>query len=161
MNITKKHLLWFLGFIIFATILANIGPNVEEKKIITPATNKIVPQKDVSKKKDVPKTVSQQKESSSLKQWYEGGNLHKATVLQWEKATYQNKLATAADWLAATKWKDNLNTINDFNKLKAKADILVKAVDESINIDEIDKIGHWKIAENAAFIILISSDLGP
>ena len=30
--------------------------------------------------------------------WYSGGSLHKATVGQWKTASYDNKLATAADW---------------------------------------------------------------
>ncbi|GAB7080903.1 hypothetical protein [Megalodesulfovibrio paquesii] len=34
--------------------------------------------------------------------WYEGGTLHSATVSGWLKATGQNQLATAADFVAAT-----------------------------------------------------------
>ena len=30
--------------------------------------------------------------------WYEGGSLHRANVGEWRRATYSNKLATAADW---------------------------------------------------------------
>ena len=30
--------------------------------------------------------------------WYEGGNLHKATVRTWNNASYRNRLATSADW---------------------------------------------------------------
>ncbi|MCP4259081.1 MAG: hypothetical protein GY774_16470 [Planctomycetes bacterium] len=30
--------------------------------------------------------------------WYEGGNLHKATIKEWNDASYRNRLATAADW---------------------------------------------------------------
>ena len=29
--------------------------------------------------------------------WYEGGNLHRAPVSQWNNSSYANKLATAAD----------------------------------------------------------------
>ena len=36
--------------------------------------------------------------SLSYAQWYNGGNLHKATTKQWLNATYENKLATSADW---------------------------------------------------------------
>ncbi len=68
--------------------------------------------------------------SSSSKQWYENGNLHNATVAQWKGATYQNKLATAADWLAATKWRGYLKSPDDFDKIKVKAQMLVNAVDE-------------------------------
>ena len=29
--------------------------------------------------------------------WYEGGNLHSATLQEWRNSTYQNKTATSAD----------------------------------------------------------------
>jgi len=32
------------------------------------------------------------------KKWYEGGDLHRATVGQWRQASYRNRLATSADW---------------------------------------------------------------
>jgi hypothetical protein len=32
--------------------------------------------------------------------WYEGGTLHKLSALDWQKATYANKLATCADFVA-------------------------------------------------------------
>jgi hypothetical protein len=35
------------------------------------------------------------------KKWYEGGTLHKATALEWQNATYDNKMATCADFFAA------------------------------------------------------------
>ena len=35
--------------------------------------------------------------SSSARKWFEGGTLHRATVKEWNRATYANKLATAAD----------------------------------------------------------------
>ncbi|MGE3725211.1 MAG: hypothetical protein AB7I41_06645 [Candidatus Sericytochromatia bacterium] len=31
--------------------------------------------------------------------WYQGGNLHRATWADWQKATIQNRLATATDYL--------------------------------------------------------------
>ncbi|MFH1754156.1 MAG: hypothetical protein ABIA59_00490 [Candidatus Latescibacterota bacterium] len=32
--------------------------------------------------------------------WYEGGTLHKRPALEWQKASYNNKLATCADFVA-------------------------------------------------------------
>lgn len=60
------------------------------------------------------------------------GNLHRATVSQWRNASYQNKLATASDWLAATRWKGHLNSPADFDRLKSKAKILVYGVDLAV-----------------------------
>jgi len=31
-------------------------------------------------------------------EWYAGGTLHQATVLQWKSASPDNRLATSADW---------------------------------------------------------------
>lgn len=33
-------------------------------------------------------------------EWYEGGTLHKGNGLDWQKATYENKLATSGDFIA-------------------------------------------------------------
>ena len=99
--------------------------------------------------------------SSSSKKWYQGGNLHNATYAQWKGATYQNKLATAADWLAAIKWKGHLNSKDDFDKLKVKAHMLVEAVDGSINVDDAGSLDSMNITEVAAIIITVSNDLGP
>lgn len=35
--------------------------------------------------------------------WFEGGTLHQATLLDWVAASQENRLATAADYLVATK----------------------------------------------------------
>ena len=34
-------------------------------------------------------------------EWYEGGTLHKATVQEWQQATYENRLATSGDWFVS------------------------------------------------------------
>ena len=95
---------------------------------------------------------------SSSRQWLQGGNLHNATISEWKSATYQNKLATAADWLATTKWKGHLNSPNDFDKIKVKAQMLVKAVDEVVTGKQID---FMKVTEISAAIVTMSNDLGP
>ena len=92
------------------------------------------------------------------KQWFQGGDLHNATVAQWKSATYQNKLATAADWLAATKWKGHLNTPNDFDRIKIKAQMLVNALDEVAKAEGID---DTQINEIASGLITLSDDAGP
>ncbi len=40
-------------------------------------------------------------------EWYEGGNLHKATVRMWRKASYDNRLATSGDWFNKITKKSN------------------------------------------------------
>ena len=42
-------------------------------------------------------------------QWYEGGNLHQATLREWCAATDANRLATAADFAATILKAQNLS----------------------------------------------------
>jgi len=43
-----------------------------------------------------------QTQQASPAKWYEGGTLHKNNGAAWAAATYQNKLATCADFVTAT-----------------------------------------------------------
>lgn len=36
------------------------------------------------------------------KEWFEGGTLHKSKIKDWQIATYENRIATAADFIAST-----------------------------------------------------------
>ena len=108
--------------------------------------------------KTTPKNIVSKSEAV---EWYVGGNLHNATVGQWKVASERNKLATAADWLAATKWKEKLNSPEDFNKMKVKAGILVNAVNESIKFKNDEKIDHLEITEIATALMLMTKDFDP
>ena len=46
-------------------------------------------------------TEQPRKSASPKKEWYSGGNLHKATLDEWRKASNQNRLATSSDFIAA------------------------------------------------------------
>jgi len=61
--------------------------------------------------------------------WYEGGDLHKSYVMDWRTASYKNKLATCADWMAVVD-----NTIS-MSELKTRAENLVICVDEAVATD--------------------------
>jgi len=93
-------------------------------------------------------------------QWFQGGTLHGATIVQWKRASHQNKLATAGDWLAGTIWKGHLNSPDDFDKLRLMARILVSGID--IVIAEMQgAYADEDVALLAAIIITQSDDLGP
>ena len=47
------------------------------------------------------------------KKWNEGGSLHKATAEQWLAATAENRLATASDFVAATKSRFNFKNMTE------------------------------------------------
>jgi len=99
------------------------------------------------------------KSQAPKQHWFEGGTLHESTAAQWKMATPENKLATAADWLAATKWEGHLNSPSDFDRFKVKSQKLVNGVDKAIlGVEEVDSL---RIKEIAASIIVLSNDLGP
>jgi len=91
-------------------------------------------------------------------QWFQGGTLHRATLSQWRAATNANRLATAADWLAATEWKGHLNRPSDFDRVKVKAQMLVNAVNEVASDRD---LGFVSASETAAAILVMSNDFGP
>ncbi len=111
----------------------------------------------IVKRKDAAKPAQQPYRSSSIP-WYQGGNLHKATIAQWKNASSQNKLATAADWLTGTKWKGHLTSPADFDRLKSKAQMLANAVDGSTAGLPVD---YLLSAEIAVTILALANDLGP
>jgi uncharacterized protein (UPF0297 family) len=90
--------------------------------------------------------------------WFEGGNLHSATIAEWKAATYHNKLATAGDCLAATKWRGYLKSPDDFDRIRVKAQMLVSAVDGAVPAELWDSV---RVNDIAAAIIVMSNDLGP
>jgi hypothetical protein len=103
-------------------------------------------------------TKKTQTASDTNSRWFSGGNLHNATIAEWKSATHRNKLATCGDWLASTKWKGSLNSPADFEKLKVKAEMLLKAVDKTVEGETVEEM---KVAEVAAAIITMSNDLSP
>ncbi len=113
-----------------------------------PTSSEAVPTKQVAAEARAPK-----------EQWFRGGTLHNSTIGQWRRATYENKVATASDWLAATKWDGHLNSPSDFDRLKVKSQRLANGVDESIlGLEGSDSL---QINEIAASLITLSNDLGP
>ena len=104
-------------------------------------------------------TADNKVKSNSYEKWWENGSLHKSTVADWKKADYQNKMGTAADWLAATDWKGHLNSLEDFDKMKIKADLFVKSIDNALVEDDI--IDAEGIVTIASMILSLSNDLGP
>jgi hypothetical protein len=70
--------------------------------------------------------------SVSADEWYEGGTLYKATVAEWNKAAYSNKLATASDW-ATTRPQivSKVQRSGTMETLRPFAEELVKCIDEA------------------------------
>ena len=72
--------------------------------------------------------------SQKLRKWYEGGTLHRASALEWQKSDYANKLATCADFVSAMRQKKLLkpsiqNQIQSMDDLRPFAQQLVDNLD--------------------------------
>lgn len=113
-----------IGFIVLAVIIAVLVSTCsEDENSTTKQTNASV--KSVS---DITKSVDLN--------WYEGGTLHSSNALEWQKASYKNKLASSADFLATT-WKKNKlkPKIGSIDDLKPLAEQLVKDLDAAFKPD--------------------------
>lgn len=85
-------------------------------------------------------------------EWYEGGNLHRATVKMWQDASYNNRLATSADWFvsitrshnpALQQEMDNLSNNQYLSNLKKFSVQLEKCVsDIAVHYNNSEKIAE-------------------
>ena len=93
-------------------------------------------------------------EDSIPARWYVGGNLHSATVAEWRTATYENKLATAADFIAWLYTNDLVNfQITDANSILPFAIELAVALDAIAN--ENNLMDSNAVTEIVPFIIVL------
>lgn len=98
-------------------------------------------------------------------EWYEGGTLHQANALQWQKASDADKLATCSDLVAAMYTNKSLKpelqrTIKKVDDLKPLAEELVKALDKAFQKDPDAKNNakiytNQKVPETAAMLMLL------
>ena len=131
--------LCFLVFIFFAGIFGKMLPSFDSKTVLPPApsnnnTAALTVKPVTSAHPPVATSPNQfqevRQEKEATRKWYEGGNLHNADLATWKTASYENKLATAADWAIIT-----IRVKNDFNKsgnidiVKPLAISLVKCID--------------------------------
>lgn len=91
--------------------------------------------------------------------WYEGGNLHAATVKQWHEATAGNCLATCSDWVTSMRelngqttatggiWESNLPMTSGDDQLKYALQLMTAITKGTEN--NVDKVGHLKVSELA------------
>ena len=64
-------------------------------------------------------------------EWYEMGTLHGSTIKEWKQSTYENKIATSADWvLAGSKSiKSKIMNSGNIDNLKPYSKELVICID--------------------------------
>jgi len=95
-------------------------------------------------------------------EWYEGGNLHQATVKTWRQSSYSNRLATAGDWFVSITKSHNpslkrkLDTLSGtqyLSAIKKFAVQLEKCVSDTASLNSKDRVvsnPNDKIAEIAS-----------
>ncbi len=73
--------------------------------------------------------------SSSETSWFSGGTLHRSIVREWRDASYRNRLATAADFIAATQNVDYGN----LQKFKSMAVDLETCISTAVSGGDVDR----------------------
>ncbi|MCQ4053338.1 hypothetical protein [Aeromonas sp. SG16] len=97
--------------------------------------------------------------------WYEGGTLHQANALQWQKASDADKLATCSDLVAAIyknkSFKPELQqAIKSVDDLRPLAEELVKALNDSFKEDPDTKnnekiFTNQKVPDTAVMLMML------
>ncbi len=85
-------------------------------------------------------------------QWYENGSLHRGSVTDWNRATYANKLATAADWsITIPQIEKKVKKSGSVDTVRPFAIELVACINEAATAAGKDK----KVSEIAAMCMIV------
>lgn len=97
--------------------------------------------------------------------WYEGGTLHQANALQWQKASEADKLATCSDLVAVIyknksfkpELQQTIKSVDDFRPL---AEELVKALNAAFKEDPDTKnnakiFTNQKVPDTAVMLMML------
>ena len=82
----------------------------------------------------------------SLAYWHDGGTLHNASASEWLSASYSNRLATSADFAAATK------LASDMAGLRVVAEELSSCITEAVSDSS---LGSLQVKDVAALCIMM------
>lgn len=140
------------------TDIYKIRINTRKNKTITGWIfgDKLNQAKDTQKNKTY-QSVQLVNKPKKTKAWYEGGTLHHTNVREWRKATYKNKLATCADFLAIGIQKNlfHFEIINEY-LLKVRTQELLYCVDSYVNAsNRNEKIESQNISDVVALAALL------
>jgi len=83
------------------------------------------PEATQSTASQAPNYSAAQTSAENEKKWYEGGDLHRASIGQWKAATYENRLATSADMVA------NIKQFSSIEAMKSAAEELEQCVSKA------------------------------
>jgi hypothetical protein len=148
-----------------------IVPKVERstgKKTVVPQYEKL----DLLKKEDLEPVETEPVETvepvepepvETSNVWYKGGTLHDATLKEWRQATYENQLATCADfisrmWIKKLLRPDIQRNVKSVDNIKVLAEKLVDemniASDGLSNYDKPEIFDNQKVDQMITFIIV-------
>jgi hypothetical protein len=80
--------------------------------------------------------------TSTTNEWYSGGTLHKKTIADWRAATYENRLATCADFVMGLGKYETLPP-----DLKERATAFEACISDAVAGGSVD---HQQVSEIAA-----------
>lgn len=72
--------------------------------------------------------------SGSDTSWFSGGTLHQSTLGEWRNATYRNRLATSADFVASTQDVD-YSDLSSFRKMASDLEACISTTAEDGTLD--------------------------
>jgi hypothetical protein len=81
------------------------------------------------------------------RQWYEGGDLHRASIGQWKVAAFRNKLATSADMVAS------LKKFSSMEEMKSAAVDLEQCISKVAEGAEAERQGVSDVAAACALLL--------
>ncbi len=109
-------LLWFVSSIISnssSSSTLSISPTFSSNSVIISGSSSSLPSS--SSKSSSGSTSSS---SNSNTSWFNGGTLHNSKINEWRMASFSNRLATAADFIAATQ-KVDYGNLAEFRRMAA------------------------------------------
>jgi predicted transcriptional regulator len=109
-NTTVENIIFCIVFVLIIAFIGYLYLPTQSATTSSPATS----------------TPVQEYNQSKQYEWYEGGTLHHAGALEWQQASYENKLATCADFVSSV-WNNKLLTPSIQSQIESMDDIQVLA----------------------------------
>lgn len=81
------------------------------------------------------------------RKWYEGGDLHQASIGQWKAGTYENRLATSADMIA------NVKQFSSVEEMRSAAEELEKCISKTAEGAEAEQQRVTEVAAACALLM--------
>lgn len=140
LSIDKKTQVWnrFLAFkngkFVDNTTSLNISLGIVAVLILGLVGNCALPKQSATTSRTATPTSGQEQNQSRQGKWYEGGTLHNAGAFEWQQASYENKLATCANFVSSM-WEKKLLKPSIQNQIKSMDDIRVIAQELSTQMD--------------------------